>query len=159
MSIVARGLGLPASSLVAGGLGISEAITALYGDGTAEQLAGESLGQGSSFPRNAQYVGGQVGGRHGEVPPPAFLADLYRRQQEELEAARRILSGDGTAEQLAGVAFGTGRVKRAVLVASCGIAESSAGSAGESAGKFIDVELEQFALVAAIAAREWREAA
>ena len=159
MSIVTRGLGLPASSLVAGGLGISEAITALYGDGSAEQLGGLSFGQGSTFAKSNQYVGGQVGGRHGNVPPPAFLADIFRRQKEEEALALRALSGDGESEQSSGVSFGTGRIKRAVLVASCGVAESCAGSAGESAGEFVDVELSKFALAAAVGVHEWLEAA
>lgn len=159
MSIVARGLGLPASSLVAGGLGIAEAITALSGDGEAEQSCGLSFGQGATFAKSGQYVGGQVGGKHGKVPPPAFLADIFRRQKEEEEAALRALSGDGEAEQPAGVSFGTGRIKRAVLVASCGVAESCAGSAGESAGEFVDVELAKFVLAAAVGVNEWLEAA
>lgn len=159
MSIVARGLGLPASSLVAGGLGIAEAITALYGDGSAEQSCGLSFGQGATFAKGGQYVGGQVGGKHGNVPPPAFLADIFRRQKEEEALALRILSGDGEAEQSGSVSFGTGRIKRAVLVASCGVAESCAGSAGESSGKFVDVELEQFAMAVAVGVNEWLEAA
>lgn len=173
MSIVARGLGLPASSLVAGGLGIAEAITTLYGDGWIDQAASDLSGSGTTGAIAREVA---PDGFPGGIPSTRLLADAKSRQgfiilgEGAIEQHAPDLSGEGAyrtakvtgygvIEQTSGEAFGDGRIKRAVLVAMAGDIEVGGGCCESTNAEFVDVELEAFALAAAVGVNEWLRAA
>ena len=151
--------------------GVPHVIT---GTGAADQIAAQSFGI-ASIP--GAIVARVAPDNHpGGVPSSQFLRDSALRHGF-------ILSGDGSAEQDAATTYGqgvipktvsiatgsahqapgqtngSGRIRRAILTATCAMADSSSGFAGQSKAEFIDSELEQFAITAAIAANEWRRTA
>lgn len=94
-----------------------------------------------------QYSGARPGGRHGIIPPTAFIVAEYQ-QQEIARQLARVISGDASAADSGCDASASGRVKAVKLVATVS-AESTQSVDVSAAGVFVDAELEMMALLLA----------
>lgn len=121
----------------------------LTGDAYVESGEHEVDGVASIFAHApSQYVGARPGGRHGVIPPTAFILAEYQRQEVERQLAR-LVTGDIAVEQDHAVeVLASGRVRSVRLVATASV-ESTEAVECEASGQFVDVELEMVALLLA----------